>query len=211
MLNRKEKIVIASAKPKDAKDVAILLYEGFLSKMQTILRGDEEILLPFLMQYYSRILTNEYHNLIVSKNKSNIVGLLVLTGPTIPTINSLPTLSSLRPVLMKLDLKRFFRFLIGFTILDHVPNIRDSIYISTITVKKEYRGKGIGKILIDVADKIGQKRGLSKTCLYVAEDNYRAISLYQKKGYKIRHVERNRLLYSLFGIYGFFYMIKKQN
>ena len=64
---------------------------------------------------------------------------------------------------------------------------------------------------MDVADKIGQKRGLSETCLYVAEDNYRAIRLYQKKGYKIRNVERNILLYSLFGIYGFLYMIKKHN
>ncbi len=66
----------------------------------------------------------------------------------------------------------------------NVRIIDDEVYINNIAVKKEYRGKGIGKGLLSALEKRAQNMNVSFITLEVRESNFPAISLYSKLGYK---------------------------
>ncbi|CAH1793080.1 unnamed protein product [Owenia fusiformis] len=57
-------------------------------------------------------------------------------------------------------------------------------YVDAICVDEEFRGQGIGKILMERAEQEAKGIGCSKMTLHVAQSN-RAISLYQREGYDI--------------------------
>ncbi len=62
-----------------------------------------------------------------------------------------------------------------------IPNKR--IYISRLIVKRNYRGKGFGSILIDfIIDKI-REMGYEEASIGVDKDNEAALYLYRKKGF----------------------------
>lgn len=64
----------------------------------------------------------------------------------------------------------------------YVPNQR--IYVSRMIVKKEYRNQGIGGIILDYLIEQARIMGYSEMALGVDIDNFNAVHLYQKKGFK---------------------------
>ncbi len=62
-----------------------------------------------------------------------------------------------------------------------VPNER--IYISRLIVKKEYRGMGIGGILVDYIVDVAREMGYKEMSIGVNKDNEKALNLYRKKGF----------------------------
>ena len=56
--------------------------------------------------------------------------------------------------------------------------------IHEIAVKREYQGKGIGKRLLKTGIEYLKGKGFKYIELYVGEKNYRAISFYEKFGFK---------------------------
>lgn len=64
----------------------------------------------------------------------------------------------------------------------YVPNQR--IYVSRMIVKKKYRNHGIGGIILDYLIEQAKEMGYSEMALGVDIDNYNAVHLYQKKGFK---------------------------
>ena len=57
-------------------------------------------------------------------------------------------------------------------------------FIYDIFVKEEFRGKGIGTVLMEKAESRCQERGYSRIGLMVSPDNQLAIKLYTKMGFK---------------------------
>lgn len=57
------------------------------------------------------------------------------------------------------------------------------IYLSRMIVKKEYRNKGIGSIIIDYLINKAKEMGYKEIALGVDMDNYNALHLYRKKGF----------------------------
>ncbi len=62
-----------------------------------------------------------------------------------------------------------------------IPNER--IYVSRLIVKKEYRGMGIGSILVDYVIDLCKSMGYNELSIGVNKDNERALNLYRKKGF----------------------------
>ena len=60
----------------------------------------------------------------------------------------------------------------------------DIVEIMNIVVRKVYRNKGVGQILLEELIKISKKTGLSFLNLEVNETNKSAIHLYEKNGFK---------------------------
>jgi ribosomal protein S18 acetylase RimI-like enzyme len=58
--------------------------------------------------------------------------------------------------------------------------------IASIAVLKEYRGSGVGSLLLDECEKAFQSHGLTKYTLEVDVMNKPAISLYVSRGYEIK-------------------------
>jgi ribosomal protein S18 acetylase RimI-like enzyme len=78
--------------------------------------------------------------------------------------------------------------IIGYLACDFVTNSR-LLYIGDIFVKREFRKKGIGKILINGAKSIAKARKFKKIRLGVNLKNKSAILFYRKIGFKVSRYE----------------------
>jgi len=63
--------------------------------------------------------------------------------------------------------------------------------IYTLNVKKDFRRKGIGSILLEAFEKEVLKRNVRKIILQVEVTNIAALNLYLKKGYQISRLLKN--------------------
>jgi len=72
-------------------------------------------------------------------------------------------------------------FIIGKTYMDKKPATGQ---ILTIDVSPEHRRKGIGQRLLQEIEKTLKDKGVKTCCLEVRENNFVALSLYHKFGYK---------------------------
>jgi len=70
----------------------------------------------------------------------------------------------------------------GFVIINYNPNLNKAI-IENIYTKKEYRGKGIGKQLLDYSLNILKKKGCSYVCLLVDKNNNNSIEWYERQDF----------------------------
>ncbi|MHA1450433.1 MAG: GNAT family N-acetyltransferase [Candidatus Hodarchaeales archaeon] len=193
----------------DAKFIALLQYRAFLNKFRSMIAGKEEHAREFMERYYCSHLDKDKHNIYIAKKGFEGVGILVVAGKGIPTIKGMPSLSNLSRSMRVLGIFKFLKFIAGLLILDSKPGVKDSLYVSTIAVASEYRGKGIGKMLMDKAESLAREKGLAGSCLYVATDNETAINLYEKKGYIKAKEEKYPFLKWMFGVSGFYFMKKR--
>lgn len=72
-------------------------------------------------------------------------------------------------------------------------------FIYHTTVKPEYRGKGIGKKLVDTALKALEQEGIHKAALVVFDDNTNGNIFWEKAGFTVRDdlVYRNKNIHEL--------------
>jgi len=61
-------------------------------------------------------------------------------------------------------------------------------YVQTIDVHPDAQGNGLGRMLIETAERVMAERGLTKSILQVYLRNNPALALYLKEGYTIRRV-----------------------
>jgi ribosomal protein S18 acetylase RimI-like enzyme len=67
-------------------------------------------------------------------------------------------------------------------------------YIYDIFVKEKFRGKAIGRILLEKAESYCQERGYSRILLMVSVNNETAIRLYNKMGFKAEQTYMAKVL-----------------
>ena len=70
-------------------------------------------------------------------------------------------------------------------------NILGDAEILNIAVKEEYRGRKIGKLLLNSLINELKNKNASRITLEVAEDNERAIALYEKNGFEPIYRRKN--------------------
>lgn len=58
-----------------------------------------------------------------------------------------------------------------------------SYYVCGMAVEEAHRGRGLGKLLLQEAERDARRRGLAKLSLVVFEQNARALHLYRQAGY----------------------------
>ena len=71
--------------------------------------------------------------------------------------------------------------LIAFYANNHETKVA---FITSVLVSKNSRGKGIGTQLVKTCEDVCKEKGFKKISLEVHKENYIAISLYRKFGYK---------------------------
>ncbi len=67
-------------------------------------------------------------------------------------------------------------------------------YVYDIFVKKEFREKGIGRILLEKAQNYCREKGYSRILLMVSANNANAIGLYNKIGFKTEQMYMGKAL-----------------
>lgn len=65
---------------------------------------------------------------------------------------------------------------------------RRIIEVEALCVDKDYRGMGIGTLLLDKAIEIGKDNQCNDICLTVNEENTGAIKLYEKIGMRVKNI-----------------------
>ena len=67
----------------------------------------------------------------------------------------------------------------------------DTADIMNVSVKEEYRRKGLASILLEALFEEGKKRGVKDFTLEVRENNHAARKLYEKKGFVFEGIRPN--------------------
>ena len=67
---------------------------------------------------------------------------------------------------------------VGFQVRD------EAIYLSKLYIRKEFRGKGVGKTAFELVESVGKEEGIPKIWLTVNRNNTGSIAVYLKKGFK---------------------------
>ena len=63
----------------------------------------------------------------------------------------------------------------------------DTAHVTQICVAKEYRGLGLGTLLLNASASELRRRRYSTLTLTVTEDNTEAVSLYRTQNFNIKH------------------------
>jgi ribosomal protein S18 acetylase RimI-like enzyme len=62
---------------------------------------------------------------------------------------------------------------------------RDELYIAHLSVSPEFQRRGIGRALLEFAEKQAREQGIEKLSLLAEQENLNAITLYQHFGFRI--------------------------
>lgn len=65
---------------------------------------------------------------------------------------------------------------------------RDTAYIDVIAISKDYRGKGVGSLLLDKAEEKLREKGVKTVSLSVKKENTKALDFYLRKDYYVSKV-----------------------
>jgi ribosomal protein S18 acetylase RimI-like enzyme len=97
-----------------------------------------------------------------------------------------PGCGTFDPVASKVIAKAGSKELAALVLCSRVRN--DTAHVTQICVAKEYRGLGLGTLLLKSSAAELRRRRYSTLTLTVTEGNTEAVALYQKQGFHIKHI-----------------------
>ncbi len=66
--------------------------------------------------------------------------------------------------------------------------------VDQVYLRADYRGQGLGRLLMDAAHQFIRNQGVDVARLYVTEDNHSAVELYRGQAYRVTRFEMERPL-----------------
>ncbi len=164
-----ERIQIRTARKEDSRKLAQLFSissDGIADYTWSTMAGPGEDILDVGARRYSRDNTQfSYENCAIAEIDGEIVGMLA----TFPMGTGEGNYSK----------KDIDHVLAPYTKLEQ-PN---SLYIAGMAVFPEYRGNGIGRKFLEIAERQAKALGLNQVSLIVLEENRGAKRLYDRHGY----------------------------
>ncbi len=102
-----------------------------------------------------------------------------------------------------------FKIRIGLSLFDYKPQAGEC-YIADVVVHPDYRGQGVGKLLLRWAEQfVQQEPGVDRLSLYVSGKNLRARKLYEQLGFNVRSHENSLVWHWLFNEKEWSYMWRR--
>lgn len=177
-------VTIRSFKKEDSKEISRLLIEAF-PKQFKIIRLKKPELINFLIDTHL-VPTENSKGYMVAEMNEKLVGIIILNWKHLEKkqeklnfeiIKKYGLFNAITAVLARIFLK---------------PKLeKDECHIESITVDENYRKNGIGMKLLLGAIKTAKNEKLKKITLNVEVDNFPAIALYKKIGFKIINTEKS--------------------
>jgi len=192
-------VVVRPAKPSDARRAAHLLFVTFKRTASFIIGlGDEKRAINILTQLFKlpgHRLSYEFTNIVM--NNGHVIGLCTcFPGRRLVKLDRHLGRLILKQYHVRGKLAVIQR---GWPLIFIKESASDEYFLSSLAVKKSFRGQGVGtQILVKVEEKAKQA-SLEKISLMVAIENQDARRFYERNGYKIKaiHLESNKRVHHL--------------
>ncbi len=185
---------------KYRSSAARILVNAFKSKLYKILGTEDEIYEVLLASLDSK------HIVIARSDDGEIVG--VGTYQYKGKFSLDITLSTM------IEVYGVFRGIYKmFLLLNYFPTKRDSeaLYVDAIAVAENYRGQGIGKLILAELEKIAIENDLKYITLDVIKENDKAKKLYEQIGFvEVKYEELDSNVSSKLGFIGYYHMSKSR-
>lgn len=201
-------IQFRSATPVDADVGGELVYlTGGPMSDHLLGRGDPAQARRVVAQLFQRDRNRysyEYADLALIDGE--VAGLLLsYSGKTLKS----PALPMFRSILAVNRPSETVRFLYRSAPLMTVTEVQaDEYFVNNVAVVAGFRGHGVGKALMVLAEEKAAEAGLDKCALTVGTDNERAVGLYQHLGYEVVDTVKVRRLEERMDFPGLYRMVK---
>ena len=165
--------MIRQAENKSRKNISILILNAIHNIANTLTGENEKSKILNTLDFYINMQINRlsYKNIWIYEIEKQIVALIIAYNSN--DVEKLDT-----PILKHLASKNIF-----INSFDK-ECFQDEFYIDTISVLEEFRGAGIAKELFIFIEKKAENLGFKKLSLLVDMENLKALSLYEKIGFK---------------------------
>ncbi|EAG3566920.1 N-acetyltransferase [Listeria monocytogenes] len=171
------------------EEVASLVVAGFKSKFTKTLFKETEVH-DIIYAFCHYIYTEQDENLLIAIQDKLVCGCMFVTSKS-------DSHQKLYQALRKfLSFSQCFKLIFLLSLLSHKP-VQNERYIDFITVSPNFRGQGIGKMLISHCLETFHDEQIT---LYVAKNNNRACKLYRALGFQVIQKENSTLMGVLTGI-----------
>lgn len=172
-------ISIQMARPSQYESFLSVFSEGFLPKFRFVSPGKGED----CIHDFGLIDLSVPAKYFVAMEEEKILGILILKGLCGEKDSYTPRLS-LAKLMKKYGLSSLLRLLQLGWISRYQPPYGE-IYIDSIAVSTEARGKGIGTKLLSFIERLARERKFESLSLDVMFENARARELYERMGYRV--------------------------
>ena len=194
---------------KDDAEVCARLIYMTMGTMADYLMGNDETaeainILEQLFRREKNRYSYQYTNLAIIDGE--IAGLLLSYPGRILKLLDLPMMGSIIAVNELPEALRFFVRSIPLMMVKEVEV--DEYFINNVAVLPNFRRRGVGKLLMNLAEKLAKESGLNKCALTVEINNEPAVKLYQQLGYQIVGTVKVEKLERMIGFEGLYRMVK---
>lgn len=167
-------IHIRKARPSDA-EVAVPLILEAIGDIAEQMTGEKEpaAVQKELIQLFKREDNrHSYLTTCIAQRDDAIMGVIVLY-------------SGADAVRLDANLVKWLRVKTGDSIIIPPEARKDEYYVDTVSVNPDFRGQGIGSLLLAHAEHLAHDNGFSKVALNVELEKEAAIRLYKRVGYHV--------------------------
>ena len=167
-------ILIRKAKPIDAAVVVPLIIEaiGNIAKQMTGEQDSKEVERELIGLFKREDNRHSYLTTVIAESNGSITGVMVLY-------------SGSHAIELDNNLVNWLKQKTGEDTVIPPEAHSDEFYIDTVCVHPDFRGQGIGSLLLAHAEKIAIEAGYTKLTLNVEEEKEAAIRLYERVGYQV--------------------------
>jgi len=165
---------IRRAKPTDAEMAVPLIIEaiGEISEQMTGEKEPHAVQRELIGLFKREDNRHSYLQTVVVEQDHTITACMVLY-------------SAIKAIELDANLVHWLRDKTGEEIIIPPEAHSDEFYIDTVCVHSDFRGQGIGSLLLKHAEEIARSEGFLKLTLNVEEEKEAAIRLYNRLGYRV--------------------------
>lgn len=198
-------IRVHPARTVDLPGVAAVLQDVFSDKLRVIVSSQPEKVRMLLEAAYTGPVQRGFDGVLVAERDGRIVGTLLI-GPMYYTPLEKRAFEHL--AVRELGMPRMLRAAFLLWLLGHRAE-PDEAYVTDLAVARDYQGQGIGQLLLEYAERWAREHDRARLTLWVAENNQRAVHIYQKAGFSVVDTRSNLITRLFFGVRRWLFMEKR--
>lgn len=200
-------LILRPASPEDAGQTAPLFYSTGPAAFNLAF-GSQDKAISIIRRLFARTGNPmSFEHTTVAELKGQVIGLLTVADRTIKARTRPQMGAELLRICGPLALLARLPIHLRLQRLSRLAQDGE-LCIEDIAVAPQVRGKGIGHLLMQEAERLARRKRYTLISLYVLKDNFQAIGFYRKLGYLCEEKRVDAWLARRYGFPGFLRMIK---